>query len=410
MYIFNTLKYTWRNLFLQKGRSFLTMLGIIIGVAAVISVMAVGASAEKFVVGQIEAMGSNIVGIMAGGGEEDGPPAAALGIEITTLKYEDALALRELPHFIAVCPYISGQGTVIYGNTNKDVNYSGVSEQYINVEDTAVGQGRFFRQEEIDSLARVAVLGSKVKEDFFGGDTPLGKRIKINQVSFKVIGVMEERGMSGFQNNDEQIFLPVKTAQKILLGIDHVAFIRGKVDSEKNINLTIAQAESVLRHRHNISDPDKDDFSVRSTAQALDMLGSVTLALSLFLAAVAGISLIVGGVGIMNIMFVSVNERTREIGLRKSLGAKNKNIMIQFLIESIFLTLIGGLLGIVLGVFIAWLISIGANYFGYAWPFIITLSPVIISVLMAVGIGLIFGLWPAYRASRLNPIQALRYE
>ncbi len=410
MYIFNTLKYTWRNLFLQKGRSFLTMLGIIIGVAAVISVMAVGASAEKFVIGQIEAMGSNIIGIMAGGGEEHGVPAAALGIEITTLKYEDALALEELPHFIAVCPYIAGQGTVIYGNTNKDVSYTGVSQSYINVEDASIGRGRFFKQEEVDSLARVAVLGSKTKEDFFGNDEALGKRIKINQVSFKVIGIMEERGMSGFQNNDEQIFLPVKTAQKILLGIDHVAFLRGKVDNEKNVGLTITQAESILRHRHNIDDPAKDDFSVRSTVQALNMLGSVTLALSLFLAMVAGISLVVGGVGIMNIMFVSVNERTQEIGLRKSLGAKNKAIMIQFLIESSFLTLIGGILGIILGILIAWLISLGANYFGYSWPFIITLMPIVISVLMAAGIGLIFGLWPAYRASRLNPIRALRYE
>ncbi|MFC1700787.1 ABC transporter permease [Patescibacteria group bacterium] len=410
MYIIDTLKYSWRNLFLQKGRSFLTMLGIIIGVSAVISVMAVGASAEQFVVGQIEAMGSNIVGIMAGGGGDQGPPAAAMGIEITTLTYEDALALEQLPHFIAVSPYVSGQGIASFENKSKDLNYLGVSYSYINVEDTSVSSGRFFRQEEVDSLARVAVLGSEVKKDFFGIDNALGKRIKINQVSFKIVGVMEERGASGFQNNDEQIFIPVRTAQKILLGIDHVAFLRGKVDKEENVNLVISQSENILRHRHNISDPAKDDFSVRSTAQALDMLGSVTLALSLFLAMVAGISLIVGGVGIMNIMFVSVNERTREIGLRKSLGAKKSSILTQFLIESVFLTSIGGALGIVLGVIIAWLISFGVNYFGYNWKFVITLMPIIISVLMAVSIGLIFGLWPAYRASKLNPIKALRYE
>ena len=410
MHLFDILKYALKNLALKKSRSFLTMLGIIIGVAAVISIMSVGASAQNLLLDQVRAMGSNLIGILPGASDEAGPPAAVFGIEVTTLKYEDGLAIRELPHIIGVCSYINGQGTVSYLNKTKDYNYAGVSDEYIFVEDTKINSGRFFRQDENDNLSRVVVLGSEVKKNLFGNDNPIDKRIKINQISFKVIGVMEERGSATFQNQDEQVFIPVKTAQKLLLGINHLAFIRAKVDKEENLNLAINQIKNTIRFRHNIKDPAKDDFSVRSTDQALDILGTITQALKMFLAAVAAISLIVGGIGIMNIMFVSVNERTREIGLRKAIGAKRKNILFQFLIESATMTLIGGLIGIITGILIAFAITIGVNYFGYDWKFIITPVSVIVSVIMAISVGIIFGIWPANRASKLNPIKALRYE
>ena len=410
MYLVNTLKLALKNLTLQKSRSFLTMLGIIIGVSAVISIIAVGDSAQDLLLAEVRSMGTNLIGILPGASDESGPPASALGIEITTLRYSDAQELEKIPQIEAVAAYSKGRGTMTFFNKSKDFDYTGVTPSYLQVEDTKLESGRFFRQEEVDSLARVVVLGDKVREELFGENNPIDQRIKINQISFKVIGVMEERGSVAFQNQDEQVFIPLKTAQKIMLGIDHLAFIRAKVDQTKNIDLAISQVKTVLRFRHNINDLSKDDFSVRSTDQALDMLGSITQALKLFLGMVAAISLLVGGIGIMNIMFVVVNERTREIGLRKAIGAKRKDILVQFLIESATITLIGGVIGIIFGILISLLIFIGVNYFGHDWRFIITPFSIFISTIMAISVGLVFGLWPANRASKLNPIEALRYE
>ena len=410
MKVTSLIKLAFNNLVLRKSRSFLTMLGIIIGVAAVIAIMSIGASAQDLLLAQVRTLGSNLIGILPGASDENGPPISALGVEITTLKQDDAAALEKIPNVDSVAAYVKGRGTVSFFNESKDYDYTGVSSSYPEVEDAKAAEGRFFKQEEVDSLARVVVLGSRVKDYFFGGDSPLGERIKINQISFKIIGVMEERGTVAFQNQDEQVFIPVTTAQKILLGINHLAFIRVKAAQAENVDAISAQIEETLRYRHNIKDPSKDDFSVRSTAQALALLGTITQAITMFLGLVAAISLLVGGIGIMNIMFVAVNERTREIGLRKAIGARRRNILIQFLIESATMTLVGGILGIVVGVAIAFLVFVGVNYFGYEWRFIVTPAAIIISTFMAIGVGIVFGLWPANRASKLNPIEALRYE
>jgi len=405
-----TLKYIWGNLTLNKTRSLLTMLGIIIGVAAVISIISVDASAQDLLLAQVKAMGTNLIGILPGASDDQGPPSAAFGIEVTTLKYEDALEIRKLPNILAISAYITGRGTVSYFSQTKELNYTGVMPEYPVVEDTSVESGRFIKQEDMDSLARVAILGSKVATDFFDQEDPLEKSIKINQVVFKVVGVMKERGAAGLQNQDEQVFIPLKTAQKIMLGIDHVAYIRTKVDKEENIDPAIVQVKEVLRFRHHIKDVIKDDFTVRSIAQALDILSSITQALKMFLGAVAAISLVVGGIGIMNIMFVTVSERTKEIGLRKAVGAKRKDILFQFLIESAAMTLIGGILGIILGVLISGAIALGVNYFDYDWRFIITPLSVLSAVFMTAGVGLIFGLWPANRASLMEAMEALRRQ
>lgn len=396
-----------RDLTLRKSRSALTMLGIIIGVASVISVMAVGAGAKHLLISQISSMGSNLIAVLPGAG---GPPSGIFGIEITTLNTDDSKAISEIPHIVGVASYTRGSGTATYFNKTKSYDYIGVSSSYTKVEDTEVGSGRFFRKDEETSLTRKAVLGYGVAEYLFGISNPIGEKIKINQVSFEVTGVMKKRGTAMFQNQDDQIFLPLKTAQKILLGIDHLSFLRIKVDESENMPFVKSRVEETLRFNHNIKDPAKDDFSVRSTKQALDILGDITQAIEIFLVLVVGISLLVGGVGIMNIMFVSVNERTREIGLRKAIGARKRDILTQFLIESTLLTFIGGIFGIILGILISFLISFGVNKFGYDWQLIISPISIVISMIMAIFVGVVFGMWPAYNASKMDPIIALRYE
>ena len=410
LFLWKQIKESFANLGLNKTRAFLTMLGIIIGVSAVIGVTSVGAGAQSLVLDQVKSLGTNLIGVMPGKSEEQGPPVAALGIEITSLKHEDALAMMDLPNIESSYAYIKGRSLVSYENKAEDIDFAGVSAAYPEVEDIELAQGRFFSKEDVNSLARVAILGSEAKENLFGQNMALNERIKIKQVSFKIIGVAKERGTVAFQNQDNQIFIPLKTAQKLLLGVDHVAVIRAKVDNEENIPIAIQQAEELLRRRHNIKDPAKDDFTVRSTAQALNILGTITQSLKVFLAMVAAISLLVGGIGIMNIMLVSVKERTKEIGLRKALGAKKSHILLQFLIESIVLTSFGGILGILLGVLISAGVAFGVGYFGYNWQLIITPGSILTAVVMAWLVGLLFGFWPAKQASKLLPIEALRHE
>lgn len=410
-----SIKMSLTALLSNKARSFLTMLGIIIGVAAVIIIVAVGAGAQSLIVAQVKSLGTNLVGILPGKAEESGPPASVMGVVITTLTYDDAIALRNkknVPNIVDAAAYSVSIGTVTWGSVSYDTNLRGTTASYLNVEGGELSEGRFFTEDEEKNLSRVAVLGSKAKTEIFGDSDPVGQRIKIKKHTFEVIGVMKERGKIAFQDYDDQIFLPVKTVQKLLSGVDYLGFIRAKIDNEADIPRAINDIEMTLRERHDIADQSGagDDFTVQSAAEALDMITTITNALRFFLAAMAALSLLVGGIGIMNIMLVSVTERTREIGLRKAVGANNSNITWQFLLEAVIITSIGGIIGIVGGVVISFLAAIIIRALGYSWEFSISIWSVLLAFFVALAIGLIFGIYPAHKASKLEPVEALRYE
>ena len=402
---------TWQMIKRNKMRSFLTSLGIIIGISSVIIIISLGAGAQSLLVNEVKEVGTDLIGILPGASEEDGPPASVMGINITTLTDNDAQAiLNQVPEITAVSSYVTGSAIASWQNQTVDTSFYGVSPNYLFVESTEVVVGHFFSEEENNSAARVAVLGSGIAEEIFANQDPLNARIKINKESFEVIGVMKSRGSSTFQNSDKLIFIPLNTGQKIMLGINHVSVVRGKVKEGSDIDLVIEDVKKILRERHNIDNPEQDDFSVRSQVQALDTLKSLTDALSYFLAMVAGISLIVGGIGIMNIMLASINESTREIGLRKAVGATRRDISIQYLVQTMALSMTGGITGIVFGTIISFLVSVVANYLGYAWDFIVTWQSIVLAVGFTSLVGLLSGWYPAKKAAELNPIDALRYE
>jgi len=414
-FVKQSLRNSSRALLANKTRSFLTMLGIIIGVSAVIIIMAVGAGAQSLILAQIKGVGTDLVGVMPGKSDSKDPPASVMGIVITTLTYEDALAIAKItnvPNLASVAAYVKGVATVSWEGNEIDTNLNGTTSGYPEVESSEVDSGRFFTTDEEKGAARVVVLGSKVKEDLFGQSDATGQKIKIKKHSFQVIGVMKEKGNVAFQNYDDQVHIPISTAQKLILGINHVNLIRGKIDNEANVGQAMDDIARTLRDRHGIADQSgiEDDFTVRSAAEALDMITTVTNALKYFLAAMAAISLIVGGIGIMNIMLVSVSERTREIGLRKAVGANRINILMQFLVEAIIVTLSGGIIGIAAGALIALLIAIGANALGYEWEFKVSIISILLAVSVSSLVGLVFGIYPANKAGKLDPIEALRYE
>lgn len=399
----------------NKARSFLTMLGVIIGVAAVIVIMAVGAGAQGLILNQIKSLGTDMIGILPGASEENGPPASVMGILITTLTYEDALALsdkKNVPNSAGAVAYYQSVGKASWGSNSYDTNISGVTSGYLRVESGEIESGRFFTKEEETNLSKVAVLGSAAKKELFGASDPIGQKIKIKKHNFEVIGVMEERGSVAFQNVDDQIFVPIKTMQKIIAGVNHAGMVRIKIDSRENMDKAMNDVKTVLRERHGISDQsgDNDDFTVRNSAQAMDMITAITDGLKFFLAAVVALSLIVGGIGIMNIMLISVTERTKEIGLRKAVGADNMNIMAQFLTETAAITLSGGMVGVAIGILMAFLISAAINFLGYNWTLRISPASVVLALAVSVAVGLVFGLYPAKKASKLQPVEALRHE
>ncbi len=384
------------------------MLGLIIGISSVILVMSAGAGAQSLITGQVQRRGTDQVAVLAGASDPEGPPAQALGIIITTLTEDDKDALlnkSNVGHILNAAGYVTGNGILKWGNADRNVTYTGANADYQIVEAVSPASGRFFTEAEAKEREPVIVMGSQIAEEIFGNYDPIGERVKLDNKQFRVIGVLAPKESSLFGDADNSIIMPLRVAQYELLGIRHVTFIRAKLEGEQYIDQTEQEITQVLMERHG-----EEDFSIRNTAAALDILTTITDALKFFLVSIAAISLFVGGVGIMNIMLIAVQEKTREIGLRKALGAKDADILRQFLIETIVLSVLGGIIGLVAGVFWAFVIAKVVQGMGYQYDFIISATAVFVSITITTVIGLVFGVYPARKAARLDPIDALRYE
>jgi putative ABC transport system permease protein len=329
---------------------------------------------------------------------------------VTTLKKKDAQALAKILEVKYISSYVEGTAMVKYHNENISTKVIGADASYLNVESIDLVKGSFFTKADEDGVVRVAVIGWQLAQDFFGDDNPIGKKIKIKKETFRVIGTLEKRGSVGFENQDSVVVIPIGAAQKLIFGINHLHSIAMKLNSEQDVPFVEQQIKDILRQQHNIDDPSQDDFTVYTVANFIETLSNITNALKYFLAIIAAVSLVVGGVGIMNIMLVSVNERTQEIGLRKAVGARSKDIQEQFLTESITVTVLGGVVGILIGVLISGLIAAIAHYLDYSWSFVITLSSILLGVGVSALTGTLFGWYPAKRAADLQPVESLRYE
>ncbi len=419
------LKVLIKDLLTRKGRSFLTILGIIIGVAGVIIIISLGAGAQTLVLGQITKLGTNLVGVMPGKSNENGPPTAVFGVQIKTLSLSDLHAIENknnVPDVTAVAPFVMGNVTIISGKESVNTSFTATNGNYPKIQNVKMQKGIFFTEEEARTKSNVIVLGHDIARQLFPNGNELGKVVKIKipnnenrkinlgSIPFRVIGVQKKMGTVAFQNQDDKVFIPFLIGQRQLLGINYIQFIRMKVDSPNNIKIVMKDVTRVLRQQHHIRNLSDEDFSVRNLADAIKMLTNITDTLRIFLVLMAGISLVVGGIGIMNIMMVTVSERTHEIGLRKAVGATQKDIRNRFLFESIILTLAGGIIGIILGILISYLVALGARMAGYDWSFVISSIAILLAVGISIITGVIFGLYPATKAAKLNPIDALRYE
>lgn len=396
----------------HKSRSLLTILGIVIGVAAIILVMSLGEGAKGLIVGQIQSIGSKVIAIIPG--RQPSGPTDFLATFTDSLKPRDLTALQDknnVPHASQVMPVVFGSESASYGNETYRPTILGVSDFYTQIYNIYPNEGRSFTNEEARGYADVVVIGSKVKDQLFGTQDAIGEKIRIQGKNFRVIGVIGKTGQLSFLNFDEAVFMPYTTAQQYILGIKYFNRMVVEADSDATVAQTADDVKATLRSMHNITDPTKDDFFIQTQAEAVQTVSTILNVFTLFLGSVAAISLLVGGIGIMNIMLVSVTERTREIGLRKAIGATNKNILSQFLLEAIMLTAAGGAIGVALGGSVSFLIAFVVTHTaGLNWQFSLPLTAIFLGISISTGIGLIFGIYPARQAARKSPIEALRYE
>ncbi|MDO8557720.1 MAG: ABC transporter permease [bacterium] len=414
------LKQSIKALRSNSVRTVLTTLGIVIGIATVILVLSAGAGFRGLVNNEIASLGTNtlVIATKVPPTTKNRASASGLGpgsgnfnetVAVTSFKLRDLDDIKRLPNVADAYGIVVGQGTASYRNNKKSAMYIGAGASRFNIDKGTLGEGRFYTDGEDVGAAQVAVLGSSMARELFGQDLPLGKYLRLGSLNFQVIGVYNSRGGVG-PGNDDAIFIPLITAQKKMLGIDHIA---RAVVAMQDTDLSDATAEDirlVLRHNHDITDTAKDDFTVATQEDVLATLGTVFNGITILLIAIAAISLVVGGVGIMNIMYVVVTERTAEIGLKKAIGAKNGDILNEFLIESVLVTVLGGIIGIFLGAFLAWLVSVIASANNLTWAFTVPLYAIGIGVGVSATIGISFGVLPARSAAKLDPVEALRYE
>ena len=406
------IKLALQALWVNKTRSILTLLGIVIGISAVVVIVASGEGVQQFILDQIQGMGTNTIAVMAGGSEEEriGPPAAVTGVTATTLTLDDMKAVsdpRNVPDVAEVGAAVTPTQAVVRSLDGDIITtVIGITPTYFDLISLKFAAGDRFDDNDVKSLNKVAVLGATIKDKVFGDDEAVGQKIKLKNNSYRIVGVLDKStGFSFGQDYGKYIFIPVTTAQTYLLGIDYIFEMVVKVADPAQVESARTDIMDTLRVEHDISPDQPDDFTVRTIQDAINVINMVMGALTLFLAAIAGISLLVGGIGIMNIMLVSVTERTREIGLRKALGARRRDILLQFLLEATLLTAIGGAIGFLFGISGAFIVSLVGN-----WAFHISLLAILLPIAMTVGFGIVFGMYPAIRASRLDPIVALRYE
>lgn len=404
------LKTSTESLRRNTSRSLLTVLGIVIGVGAVIVMLSVGQGAQNYILGQVADLGSDQVFVESGSGAQEGGPPSPFVDQNLTL--DDAEALRESPLFSVVSSSLLTYTTASSEDTSLFADVAGVDEYDHEVFGAEVSLGRSIDSDDVDSAAKVVVLGKDMASEFFGENDPLGQWLRIKEQRYRVVGVLEEQGSMFFSNLDRRLYIPITAMQQYVLGVDYVNFVALRAIDD--VEEAKEEARLILRETHNIDNPEgdlaKDDFLVSSQSDAIEIIQGVGLALSAFLASIAAISLVVGGIGIMNIMLVSVTERTREIGLRKAIGATYREILQQFLLESVFLTLAGGVIGIVGGIAVTLLQGLIVSQFIDGWSPTVPLEAVILAVVVSTVVGLIFGIYPARRAAKLNPIESLRYE